>query len=104
MQQCQWLTIWSGCPPHAKEKTGRGDPRLTIFVRGPTDVDPKVGDPRLTQRGPRVDLRPLRGLFLEQSSNGLRHVRGDTSAQPDTEGGVCGYAIKDSDLIVEGDG
>jgi hypothetical protein len=21
---------------------GRGDPRLTIFVRGPTDVDPKV--------------------------------------------------------------
>jgi hypothetical protein len=51
------LTIWSGCPAHAKEKTGRGDPRLTIFVRGPTDVDPKVGDPRLTQRGPRVDLR-----------------------------------------------
>ena len=59
MRQCQRLTIWSGCPAHAKEKTGRGDPRLTIFVRGPTDVDPKDGDPRLTQRGPRVDLRPL---------------------------------------------
>ena len=58
MRQCQRLTIWSGCPAHAKEKTGRGDSRLTIFVRGPTNVDPKVGDPRLTQRGPRVDLQP----------------------------------------------
>jgi hypothetical protein len=24
-----------GCPAHAKKKTGRGDPRLTSFVRGP---------------------------------------------------------------------
>ena len=32
---CQRLTIWSGCPAHAKTKTGRGDPRLTSFVRGP---------------------------------------------------------------------
>ena len=32
MRQCQRLTIWSGCPAHAKEKTGRGDPPLTIFV------------------------------------------------------------------------
>ena len=39
MRQCQRLTIWSGCPAQAKEKTGRGDPLLTIFVRGPTDVD-----------------------------------------------------------------
>ena len=37
-----------------------------IFVRGPTDVDPKVGDPRLTQRGPRVDLRPATTAQLPQ--------------------------------------
>ena len=36
MRQCQRLTILSGCPAHAKE----------------------IGDPRLTHRGPRVDLRP----------------------------------------------
>ena len=35
MRQCQRLTIWSGCPTHAKTKTGRWDPRLTSFVRGP---------------------------------------------------------------------
>ena len=52
MRQCQRLTIWSGCPAHAKEKTGRWDPLLTIFVRGPTDVDPKVGDPQMTHGDP----------------------------------------------------
>jgi hypothetical protein len=72
MRQCQRLTIWSGCPTHAKEKTGRWDPRLTIFVRGPTDVDPKVGDPRLTQRGPRVDLRPITGGLGRRPQHGLR--------------------------------
>jgi hypothetical protein len=50
MRQCQRLTIWSGCLAHAKEKTGRGDPRLTIFVREPTVAPQKLG--------PRVDLRP----------------------------------------------
>ena len=52
MRQCQRLTIWSGFPEHAKEKTGRGDPRLTIFVMGPTDVDWKVGDPQMTHGDP----------------------------------------------------
>ena len=37
---------------HAKEKTGRGDPLLTIFVRGPTDVDQEVGDPQMTHGDP----------------------------------------------------
>ncbi len=35
MRQCQRLTIWSSCPTYAKTKTGRWDPRLTSFVRGP---------------------------------------------------------------------
>jgi hypothetical protein len=55
MRQCQRLTIWSGCPAHAKENTGRGDPRLTIFVREPTVAPQKtgthgwpIGDPGLT--------------------------------------------------------
>ena len=76
MRQCQRLTIWSGCPAHAKTKTGRGDPRLTSFVRGPVlansvftgiQVLPKCtgthrclifcGDPRMPakNRGPTVD-------------------------------------------------
>jgi hypothetical protein len=52
MRQCQRLTIWSGCPAYTKEKTGRGDPRLTIFVRGTHGCRPK-------SRGARVDLRPI---------------------------------------------
>ena len=31
----QRLAIWSGCPAHAKTKTGHREPRLTSFVRGP---------------------------------------------------------------------
>ena len=44
MRQCQRLTIWSGCPTHAKTKTGRGDPRLTSFVRGPVRLSRVVED------------------------------------------------------------
>ena len=90
MRQCQRLTIWSGCPAQAKEKTGRGDPRLTIFVRGPTDVDPKVGDPGLTQRGPKVDLRPPRLTIFVRGPTDV-----DGNAVPDPHfADILGNAFK----------
>ena len=105
MRQCQRLTIWSGCPAHAKTKTGCGDPRLTSFVRGPVLANsvftgiqvlpkcyldpplpnflagthgcpPKIGDPRLTQRGPRVDLRPCAVPATSATKSGPTQLRG----------------------------
>jgi hypothetical protein len=64
MQQCPRLTIWSGCPAHAKEKTCRRDPRLTIFVRGPTDVDQKVGDPQMPHGDLGMTFDPSDGVCV----------------------------------------
>jgi len=64
MRQCQRLTIWSDCPEHAKEKTDRRDPLLTIFVPG----DPLMSTQKSGTHGwPNGDP----GLTFEQTWNSL---------------------------------
>ena len=44
--------------PRKRENWSRG-PTVDDFCAGTHGCPPKIGDPRLTHRGPRVDLRPL---------------------------------------------
>ena len=65
--------VW--LPSARKRESWSRGPTVDDFCAGTHGCPPKIGDPRLTQRGPRVDLRPLvlRNCAVTVSSTGAEN-------------------------------
>jgi len=71
-----------------RENWSRG-PTVDDFCAGTHGCPPKIGDPRLTHRGPRVDLRPCNCVVTVSSTGAENQFQGDDNGHASLLGFPC---------------